>query len=89
MSAAVQARASRLELFKFSLYVFTPMAAFLFFGAPEFYEEHVTPLVSHFRRDEIKQVAPPQTTTELKAELARLRDERLSKKAEREGSARV
>lgn len=36
--------------------VFAPMGAFLFFGAPEFYEEYVTPLVSHFRRDEIKQV---------------------------------
>jgi len=35
------------------------------------------------------QIAPPQTTTELKAELARLRDERLAKKAEREGGNRV
>lgn len=35
------------------------------------------------------QIAPPQTTTELKAELARLREERLAKKAERESGSRI
>lgn len=35
------------------------------------------------------QITPPQTTTELKTELARLREERLAKKAERESGGRI
>ncbi|GJN88311.1 hypothetical protein Rhopal_001276-T1 [Rhodotorula paludigena] len=73
---------AQLELFKFSLYVFCPVAAMLHYGDPEWYERWVGPLRSSFRRDEIKQVEPPRDSGELKAELQRLREERLARKAQ-------
>ncbi|RIA84205.1 hypothetical protein C1645_784603 [Glomus cerebriforme] len=32
---------ANLELFKFSVYIFFPVATMYYFGAPEFYENHV------------------------------------------------
>ncbi|KAK4053189.1 hypothetical protein OIV83_001924 [Microbotryomycetes sp. JL201] len=71
---------AQLELFKFALYVFVPIAAMIHYGDPDWYERHVGPLREWYRRDDLRQVAPPQTTDELKAELDRLRDQRLARK---------
>uniref|UniRef100_U9TD22 Uncharacterized protein n=1 Tax=Rhizophagus irregularis (strain DAOM 181602 / DAOM 197198 / MUCL 43194) TaxID=747089 RepID=U9TD22_RHIID len=32
---------ANLELFKFSVYIFFPIATMYYFGAPEFYDSHV------------------------------------------------
>ncbi|GAA5992465.1 hypothetical protein JCM10908_000829 [Rhodotorula pacifica] len=78
---------AQLELFKFSLYVFLPVYAMLHYGDPEWYEKWVGPLRSGFRRDDTKQMEPPKDTSELKAELDRLRQDRLARKAARESSS--
>ncbi|BGP54121.1 hypothetical protein JCM8202_003121 [Rhodotorula sphaerocarpa] len=75
---------AQLELFKFSLYVFMPVYAMLHYGDPEWYETWVGPLRSAFRKDQTKQIDPPKDTSELKAELDRLRQDRLARKAARE-----
>ncbi|GAA5944534.1 Pet100p [Sporobolomyces koalae] len=71
---------AQLELFKFSLYVFFPVCAMLHYGDPDWYEKYVGPLRASYRQDNTPQIEPPQTSTELKDELARLRAERLAKK---------
>ncbi|GAA5837058.1 hypothetical protein JCM11251_004488 [Rhodosporidiobolus azoricus] len=73
---------AQLELFKFALYVFCPVATMLHYGDPEWYERWVAPLRSDFRKDDVKQIEPPRDTSELKAELARLREERLARRAQ-------
>ncbi|KAL8293429.1 hypothetical protein RQP46_000130 [Phenoliferia psychrophenolica] len=79
----VGARPARLELFKFSLYVFFPIAAMLHFGDPDWYDHYVEPLRPHFVQVDKKQVEPPSTRTELQDKLAKMREERLVKRAER------
>ncbi|KWU41738.1 hypothetical protein RHOSPDRAFT_11659, partial [Rhodotorula sp. JG-1b] len=74
---------AQLELFKFSLYVFLPVYAMLHYGDPEWYEKWIGPLRSDFRKDDTKQMEPPKDTSELKAELDRLRQDRLARKAAR------
>ncbi|GAA5973345.1 hypothetical protein JCM8115_006280 [Rhodotorula mucilaginosa] len=78
---------AQLELFKFSLYVFLPVYAMLHYGDPEWYEKWVGPLRSDFRKDDTKQMEPPKDTSELKAELDRLRQDRLARKAAREATS--
>ncbi|GAA5956503.1 hypothetical protein JCM21900_000594 [Sporobolomyces salmonicolor] len=78
----------QLELFKFSLYVFLPVYAMLHYGDPDWYERYVGPVRAAYRKDDVPQMEPPQTPSELKNELARLREERLARRAARsEGPA--
>ncbi|BGO89858.1 hypothetical protein NBRC10512_005628 [Rhodotorula toruloides] len=74
---------AQLELFKFSLYVFLPVYAMLHYGDPDWYEKWISPLRPAFRRDDAKQIEPPKDSGELKAEIERLRQERLARKAAR------
>ncbi|GAA5878229.1 hypothetical protein JCM16303_002693 [Sporobolomyces ruberrimus] len=74
---------AQLELFKFSLYVFFPVCAMLHYGDPDWYEKYVGPIRAAYRQDNLPQVEPPQTSSELKEELARLREQRLARKAAR------
>ncbi|KAK4058570.1 hypothetical protein OIO90_000014 [Microbotryomycetes sp. JL221] len=64
---------AQLELFKFAL-------SMIHYGDPDWYERHVGPLREWYRRDDLRQITPPQTTDELKQELDRLRHERLTRK---------
>ncbi|BGP14159.1 hypothetical protein JCM10213v2_002099 [Rhodosporidiobolus nylandii] len=59
-----------------------PVGAMLHYGDPEWYEKWVAPLRSAYRKDDVKQITPPKDTSELKNELARLREERLARKAQ-------
>ncbi|KAM0750239.1 hypothetical protein T439DRAFT_326189 [Meredithblackwellia eburnea MCA 4105] len=80
---AIRARPARLELFKFTLYVFFPIAAMLHFGDPDWYDVYVEPLRAHYVQPEKVQVEPPSNKTDLQAALAKLKEERLAKRAER------
>ncbi|CAG8670038.1 hypothetical protein RhiirA5_410562 [Rhizophagus irregularis] len=51
---------ANLELFKFSVYIFFPIATMYYFGAPEFYDSHV------------KQ-RPPTTRDEILIEIEKLK----------------
>ncbi|GAA6012400.1 hypothetical protein JCM10207_007074 [Rhodosporidiobolus poonsookiae] len=75
---------AQLELFKFTLYVFCPVAAMLHYGDPDWYERWIAPLRGAYRKDDIKQIEPPRDVSELKNELARLREERLARRAAKE-----
>ncbi|SCZ97037.1 BZ3500_MvSof-1268-A1-R1_Chr4-2g06946 [Microbotryum saponariae] len=77
---------AQLELFKFGLYVFIPIAAMLHYGDPDWYEQYVGPLRSNYRKDDLPQIAPAQTPSELKDQLAKMREERLKKRDERNTS---
>ncbi|GAA6051515.1 hypothetical protein JCM3770_000392 [Rhodotorula araucariae] len=80
---------AQLELFKFTLYVFAPVACMLHYGDPDWYERWVGPFRAAYRKEDIKQIEPPRDTNELKAELARLREERLARKAQKDSAAHV
>ncbi|KAG6909449.1 hypothetical protein DXG01_000434 [Tephrocybe rancida] len=76
---------ANLEVFKFSLYLFVPIAALVHFGDPDWYREHVVPY-----RDKLFPSADrtlqrlPKDQTAVRDELNRIRAERLAKKAARD-----
>ncbi|EDR11277.1 uncharacterized protein LACBIDRAFT_315917 [Laccaria bicolor S238N-H82] len=74
-----------LEVFKFSLYLFVPIAALVHFGDPEWYRRHVVPyrdkLFPSLDRT-IQQI--PTDQSGVREELARIKSERLAKRAARE-----
>ncbi|KIL68631.1 hypothetical protein M378DRAFT_158465 [Amanita muscaria Koide BX008] len=73
-----------LEIFKFSLYLFVPVAALIHFGDPAWYRQNVLPY-----RDRL---FPPSKTIQslptdphgIRAELDRIKSERLAKRAAQE-----
>ncbi|GLB35305.1 putative pet100 [Lyophyllum shimeji] len=71
-----------LEVFKFSLYLFVPIAALVHFGDPDWYREHVVPY-----RDKLFPPAErtlqriPKDQSAIREELNRIRAERLARKA--------
>ncbi|KAH8930074.1 hypothetical protein BT69DRAFT_1345430 [Atractiella rhizophila] len=71
----------RLEVFKFSLYLFFPIFIFAHYGDPDWYDNHVKHLVSRFTRPDLKERASmkplPQNTEELKVALEEAKQERL------------
>ncbi|KAI8352313.1 hypothetical protein B0O80DRAFT_454263 [Mortierella sp. GBAus27b] len=78
----------KLEIFKFGVYIFTPVMFMVYFGAPEFYDKHV--------RQSRYYPAPENVNTrtgidrkELLYEVERLKRERLARKATREGDKDV
>ncbi|KAK7457063.1 hypothetical protein VKT23_010365 [Stygiomarasmius scandens] len=76
---------ANLEIFKFSLYLFVPIAALVHFGDPDWYKNHVVPMRAKlFPPDErlIQELPTDQKT--LREELARIKAERLARRAERE-----
>ncbi|KAF4615251.1 hypothetical protein D9613_002766 [Agrocybe pediades] len=74
-----------LEIFKFSLYLFVPIAALVHFGDPEWYRTHVVPY-----RDKLFPALDrtvqhiPTDQSGIREELARIKAERLMKRAQRE-----
>ncbi|KAG6861717.1 hypothetical protein C0995_012721 [Termitomyces sp. Mi166 len=62
---------ANLEVFKFSLYLFVPIAALVHFGDPDWYRQHVVPRL-------------PKDQSAIRDELNRIRAERLAKKAAHE-----
>ncbi|KAG9099967.1 hypothetical protein FS749_016606 [Ceratobasidium sp. UAMH 11750] len=71
-----------LEVFKFGVYLFVPIFTMFHFASPEWYNEHVVPARDRFWPPEEKTNKPPTNPKDLHAELARLRAERLARRAE-------
>ncbi|CAG8532027.1 11586_t:CDS:2 [Diversispora eburnea] len=65
-----------LELFKFAVYIFFPVATMYYFGAPEFYEKHVKMV----RKWPENTPNIPNNQKDILEELKRLKAERLAKK---------
>ncbi|KAF8201476.1 hypothetical protein BJ912DRAFT_945470 [Pholiota molesta] len=74
-----------LEIFKFSIYLFVPIAALIHFGDPEWYRSTVVPyrdklFPSLNRMDQ----HIPKEQSAIREELARIKAERLARRAQRE-----
>ncbi|QRW15951.1 hypothetical protein RhiXN_03952 [Rhizoctonia solani] len=70
-----------LEVFKFGVYLFIPIFTMFYYASPEWYNKHVLPARDRFWPPEDKTNKPPTNPTDLHAELARLRAERLARRA--------
>ncbi|KAH8108114.1 hypothetical protein BXZ70DRAFT_38047 [Cristinia sonorae] len=78
-------RGSNLEVFKFTFYLFFPLTLMLHFGDPEWYQKHVTPYKDHIFPAEEKTVRSlPTNQTALREELAKIRERKLQRIAEKE-----
>ncbi|KAF9448366.1 hypothetical protein P691DRAFT_669590 [Macrolepiota fuliginosa MF-IS2] len=74
-----------LEVFKFSLYLFVPIAALVHFGDPEWYRKHVVPYRDRlFPSAERTDQYIPKETAAIREELARIKAERLARRAVKE-----
>ncbi|KAM6500831.1 hypothetical protein JOM56_003845 [Amanita muscaria] len=77
-----------LEIFKFSLYLFVPVAALIHFGDPAWYRQNVLPASDYrdrlFPPSKIIQVSLPTDPHGIRAELDRIKSERLAKRAAQE-----
>ncbi|WWC65126.1 uncharacterized protein I303_107740 [Kwoniella dejecticola CBS 10117] len=72
-----------LEIFKFGFYMFFPIYAMFKFGDPEWYESYVQPYKEILWPPYESTYQPPRTHTDVKAELARMKAERIAKKTGR------
>ncbi|OWZ80963.1 hypothetical protein C366_00795 [Cryptococcus neoformans Tu401-1] len=70
-----------LEIFKFGFYLFTPIYVMLKFGDPEWYDDYVRPYKELFWPPYESTHQPPKTHAAIKEELARMKAERIAKKA--------
>ncbi|KXN82539.1 hypothetical protein AN958_02390 [Leucoagaricus sp. SymC.cos] len=70
-----------LEVFKFTLYLFVPIAALVHFGDPEWYRKHVVPYRDRlFPPSERTNQNIPKETVAIREELARIKAERLARR---------
>ncbi|KAI6150860.1 hypothetical protein BKA82DRAFT_567161 [Pisolithus tinctorius] len=77
-----------LEVFKFGLYLFVPVMALLHFGDPQWYHSHVLPYKEQlFPRGDKTHMQLPTDQATVKAELIRIKAEKLARKQEREKAA--
>ncbi|KAK7693216.1 hypothetical protein QCA50_002782 [Cerrena zonata] len=77
-------RGGNLEVFKFSVYVFFPVALMIHFGDPDWYNRHVTPYKDHIFPPDSKLVTKlPTDHAALKEELAKIKARKLERIAER------
>ncbi|KAJ2917620.1 hypothetical protein MD484_g2796, partial [Candolleomyces efflorescens] len=73
-----------LEVFKFSLYLFVPIAALVHFGDPQWYRDHVIPYRNRlFPPLERTVQSLPTNQSAVREELERIKAERLAKRAAR------
>ncbi|KAF9466417.1 hypothetical protein BDZ94DRAFT_1306404 [Collybia nuda] len=74
-----------LEVFKFTLYLFIPIAALVHFGDPDWYRQNVLPYRDKlFPSEERTNQRIPTDQSGVREELNRIRMERLAKKAVRD-----
>ncbi|KIM48877.1 hypothetical protein M413DRAFT_438050 [Hebeloma cylindrosporum] len=78
-----------LEIFKFSLYLFVPIAALVHFGDPEWYRTTVIPYREKLfpSLDRTNQRIPTDQAG-VREELARIKAERIARRAQREAEER-
>ncbi|KAK0535534.1 hypothetical protein OC834_001488 [Tilletia horrida] len=72
-----------LEVFKFGLYLFFPLAIMVHYGDPEWYHEHVLPVRDAFWPKEENLYHPPRNSTDVKAALEDMRQKRIARREER------
>ncbi|BFZ62051.1 hypothetical protein YB2330_003130 [Saitoella coloradoensis] len=73
---------SNMEMFRFAMYVFFPIASMYYFGDISFYNKYVAHLQLWPESNPIEKL--PQDSTDLKEELEKARQRRLEKKKLRE-----
>ncbi|KAI8602757.1 hypothetical protein EDD21DRAFT_370996 [Dissophora ornata] len=76
----------KLEVFKFGVYIFTPVMFMVYFGAPEFYDKHVRGS-KFWPAPEVVNTRTGIDKKELLYEVERLKQERLARRAARDGVA--
>ncbi|EPQ58466.1 hypothetical protein GLOTRDRAFT_126963 [Gloeophyllum trabeum ATCC 11539] len=73
-----------LEIFKFAVYTFFPVAALLYYGDPEWYNRHVLPYKEKMFPEDKGSPNIPTDQGSVREELARIRAEKMARKMERE-----
>ncbi|KAE8227009.1 hypothetical protein CF319_g483 [Tilletia indica] len=71
-----------LEVFKFGLYLFFPLAIMVHYGDPEWYHKHVVPIREQYWPKEETLYHPPRNTSDLKSALEDYRQKRIARKSE-------
>ncbi|KAG0172186.1 hypothetical protein DFQ28_004156 [Apophysomyces sp. BC1034] len=61
----------RLEVIKFGFYVFFPLGTMIYFGGPDFYDQHVKTI--KFWPDYETTHKPPTTSSEIREELEKMK----------------
>ncbi|SPO27501.1 related to PET100  len=72
-----------LELFKFGMYLFFPLAVMVHYGDPSFYSRHVLPIRDQFWPKEESLYRPPRNSEDLKTALDEMKAKRLAKREAR------
>ncbi|PWZ01910.1 hypothetical protein BCV70DRAFT_198193 [Testicularia cyperi] len=72
-----------LELFKFGLYLFFPLAVMVHYGDPEWYHRHVLPIRDQFWPKEESLYRPPRNSEDVKSALEEMKAKRLAKRQAR------
>ncbi|KAF8729400.1 hypothetical protein AX14_006165 [Amanita brunnescens Koide BX004] len=76
-----------LEIFKFSLYLFVPIAALIHFGDPDWYRNTVVPYRDRLFPPAEKTIQTlPTDPHGVRAELERIKAERLAKRTAQQGT---
>ncbi|KAH8833573.1 hypothetical protein DL96DRAFT_1456253 [Flagelloscypha sp. PMI_526] len=76
-----------LEIFKFGLYLFIPLAALVHFGDPQWYQRHVVPYRQKLFPPEERTIKDlPKHQQAVRDELARIKAERIAKAQEKQQS---
>ncbi|KAL0947167.1 hypothetical protein HGRIS_013294 [Hohenbuehelia grisea] len=74
-----------LEVFKFALYLFVPIAALVHFGDPQWYKDNVLPYKDKlFPPDARLLQTIPKDQSAIREELARIKAERVARRAARD-----
>ncbi|PWN26241.1 hypothetical protein BDZ90DRAFT_280769 [Jaminaea rosea] len=69
-----------LEVFKFGLYLFFPLAIMVHYGDPDWYRKHVLPIRDEFWPRENTLFKPPRNSTDLKSTLEEMKEQRLARR---------
>ncbi|KAJ3359919.1 hypothetical protein GGF32_008937 [Allomyces javanicus] len=72
---------TRLEVFKFGIYVFAPIYVMYFTGIPSYFEKEVVPLRNKLFRLNDPTYQPPQATEDIHAHMDKLRERKAAKDA--------
>lgn len=72
-----------LELFKFGMYLFFPLAVMVHYGDPSFYSLNVLPIRDQFWPKEESLYRPPRNSEDLKTALDEMKAKRLAKREAR------
>ncbi|KIS69532.1 uncharacterized protein UMAG_02071 [Mycosarcoma maydis] len=72
-----------LELFKFGVYLFFPLAVMVHYGSPQWYSENVLPIRDQFWPKEESLYRPPRNSEDVKAALDEMKAKRLARREAR------